>query len=60
MKNNVILSCFIFIGLILGSCTEPGIVGLELQDPADRILINNDIHTAISFQTEGEDSLKPS
>jgi len=58
MKNNIILSCFIFLCLILGGCTEPGTLGLELQDPADQILINNDTYTSIYFQTEREDSLR--
>lgn len=51
-------SSFFLLGLIIFSCNDPNIIGLELQSPADKITINNDSISNFSITTVSEDSLR--
>ena len=51
-------SLFFALGIILFSCNDPNIIGLEIQDPSDKIIINNDSIHNFSIITISEDSLR--
>lgn len=43
---------------LLFACTDPNVIGLEVQPPSDRIVISNESLTTFSISTESEDSLR--
>ena len=48
----------ILIGLIAISCTDPNVIGLEVQPTSENITISNTSFTGINSNTESEDSLR--
>ena len=48
----------LIIGLIAASCTDPNIIGLEIQPTSDNIIISSANFEAITSDTESEDSLR--
>ena len=55
--NKIILLSLI-IGLITVSCTEPNIIGLEVQPTSENIIISSADFKGISSEIESEDSLR--
>ena len=43
---------------LLFACTDPNLIGLEVQPPSDQIIISNESLTIFSISTESEDSLR--
>ena len=55
---NRIISLSLIIGLIAVSCTDPNVIGLEVQPTSDNIIISSANFEGISSATESEDSLR--
>jgi hypothetical protein len=55
---NKIFSLCLLIGLILGACSDPNTIGLEVQPTSDNIIINSANFQNFISQTESEDSLR--
>ena len=55
--NKIILLSLI-IGLIAVSCTDPNIIGLEVQPTSDNIIISSANFAGLTSATESEDSLR--
>lgn len=55
---NKIISLSLIIGLIVVSCTDPSIIGLEVQPTSDNIIISSANFEGFSSATESEDSLR--
>ena len=52
---NKIISLSLIIGLIVVSCTDPSIIGLEVQPTSDNIIISSANFEGFSSATEGID-----
>lgn len=55
---NKIFSLSLLIGLILGACSDPNTIGLEVQPASDNIIINSADFQDFISKTESEDSLR--
>ncbi len=55
MRYIIIFSYLVVFFLF--SCSEPSSIGLEVQPLSEKIIINNDNYSSITFQVESEDSL---
>lgn len=54
---NKIISLGLFLGLILVSCKEPNVIGLEVQPESELIIISSANFADFNSKTESEDSL---
>lgn len=48
----------LFCGLILLACSDPNVIGLEVQPPSDKIVISSLDFQGFDSKTESEDSLR--
>ncbi len=55
---NKIFSLSLIVGLIAVSCTDPNIIGLEVQPTSDNIIISSVNFEGFNSATESEDSLR--
>ena len=55
---NKIFLLSLTIGLILGACSDPNTIGLEVQPGSDNIIINSASFQKFISNTESEDSLR--
>ena len=55
---NKSISLSFVIGLIVVSCTDPNVIGLEVHPPSDNIIITSERLEGIISNTESEDSLR--
>ncbi len=55
---NKIILLGLIIGLISVSCTEPNIIGLEVQPTSENITISSVDFKGLSSEIESEDSLR--
>ena len=55
---NKIISLSLIIGLIAVSCTDPTLIGLEVQPSSDNIIISSANFEGFTSATESEDSLR--
>ena len=56
--NKLQKSVFLLLGTVIFACTDPNIIGLEVQPPSDKIIIKNDSIESFSITTVLEDSLR--
>ena len=56
MNKRFLLS--LFLGLIMVACTDPNIIGLEVQPTSDYIVISSDTIDGLDSYNESEDSLR--
>ena len=56
MNKRFLLS--LFLGLIVVACTDPNIIGLEVQPTSDYIVISSDTIDGLDSYNESEDSLR--
>jgi len=56
--NKIQKSVFLLLGTVIFACTDPNIIGLEVQPPSDKIIIKNDSIESFSITTVSEDSLR--
>ena len=55
---NKIFSLGLLIGLIAVACTDPNLIGLEVQPESDNIIISSANFEGITSSTESEDSIR--
>ena len=58
MKKTSLLA--FVLGLIISSCTDPDLIGLEIQPESDNIIISSTSFQEISSSTESVDSMPTS
>ena len=55
---NKIFASLLIISVILFACSEPNMIGLEVQPPSDNIIVNSADFDNFNSETESEDSLR--
>jgi len=56
--NKIQKTVFLLIGTVIFACTDPNIIGLEVQPPSDKIIIKNGSIESFTITTFSEDTLR--